>query len=309
MRRDGGDAETGMGVDLGGSLRYADAALGLTAEAGGRYLAAHEDAGYREWGADAAGGAERLWSARDARGLAGHGFDAAMRLRAEVGYGLPAFRGRGGVTPFAGVSTTAFGRDWRAGALWRRGPALEMALEATRGEAAGERPAHGVLFRLTWRPGRAGVPAPRGGARPAPGRGLPRRREAGRRRAGKTSWCARSTTALRRAYAPATTCTWTRTSRPSTAASCCSAAARTRWCGGWSWKRTAAASPAAAGSPRLSRVFSHLRAGIRFAGSRIRSGRRVGGNGLQCKRLRRSGCRPGAEDRTPRGGPGGRILI
>ena len=178
VRRDGGDAETGMGVDLGGSLRYADAALGLTAEAGGRYLAAHEDAGYREWGAsasiridpgvagrgltlsvapswgaDAAGGAERLWSARDARGLAGHGFDAAMRLRAEVGYGLPAFRGRGGVTPFAGVSTTAFGRDWRAGALWRRGPALEMALEATRGESAGERPAHGVLFRLTWRPG------------------------------------------------------------------------------------------------------------------------------------------------------------
>ena len=139
VRRDGGDAETGMGVDLGGSLRYADAALGLTAEAGGRYLAAHEDAGYREWGAsasiridpgvagrgltlsvapswgaDAAGGAERLWSARDARSLAGHGFDAAMRLRAEVGYGLPAFRGRAGVTPFAGVSTTAFGRDWRA---------------------------------------------------------------------------------------------------------------------------------------------------------------------------------------------------
>ena len=178
VRRDGGDAETGMGVDLGGSLRYADAALGLTAEAGGRYLATHEDAGYREWGAsasiridpgvagrgltlsvapswgaDAAGGAERLWSARDARGLGGHGFDAAMRLRAEVGYGLPAFRGRGGVTPFAGVSTTAFGRDWRAGALWRRGPALEMALEATRGESAGGRPAHGVLFRLTWRPG------------------------------------------------------------------------------------------------------------------------------------------------------------
>ena len=178
VRRDGGDAETGMGVDLGGSLRYADAALGLTAKAGGRYLAAHEDAGYREWGAsasiridpgvagrgltlsvapswgaDAAGGAERLWSARDARALAGHGFDAAMRLRAEVGYGLPAFRGRGGVTPFAGLSTTAFGRDWRAGALWRRGPALEMALEATRGESAGARPAHGVLFRLTWRPG------------------------------------------------------------------------------------------------------------------------------------------------------------
>ena len=53
VRRDGGDAETGTGIDLGGSLRYADAALGLTAEASGRYLVTHEDAAYREWGASA----------------------------------------------------------------------------------------------------------------------------------------------------------------------------------------------------------------------------------------------------------------
>ena len=183
VRRDGGDAETGMGVDLGGSLRYADAALGLTAEAGGRYLAAHEDAGYREWGASAsiridpgvagrgltlsvapswgaaaAGGAERLWSARDARGLSGHGFDTAMRLQAEVGYGLSAFRGRGAAMPFAGLSTTAFGRDWRAGARWTRGQALEMSLEAVRRESAGAAPEHGIEFRLAWRPG-ARVPA------------------------------------------------------------------------------------------------------------------------------------------------------
>ena len=104
-----------------GSLRYADAALGLTAEATGRFLAAHN----------------ACW-------LAGHGFNAGMRLRAEVDYGLPAFRGRGAVTPFAGLTTTGtLVRDWSAGALWRRGPALEMALEATRGETAGEPPAHG----------------------------------------------------------------------------------------------------------------------------------------------------------------------
>ena len=181
VRRDGGDAETGMGVDLSGSLRYADAALGLTAEAAGRYLAAHEDAGYREWGAsatiridpgvsgrgltlsvapswgaDAAGGAQRLWSARDARGLAGHGFDTAMRLRAEVGYGLSAFRDRGAAMPFAGVSTTVSGRDWRAGARWTRGQALEMALEAVRRESAGAAPEHGIEFRLAWRLGARG---------------------------------------------------------------------------------------------------------------------------------------------------------
>ena len=181
VRRDDGDAETGAGVDLGGSLRYADAALGLTVEATGRTLLAHEDAAYREWGAsasiqidpgiagrgltlsvvpswgaEAAGSAERLWSVRDARALAGHGFEAAMRLRADVGYGLAAFRGRGAAMPFAGVSTTAFGRDWRAGARWTRGQALEMSLEAVRRESAGAVPEHGIEFRLAWRPGARG---------------------------------------------------------------------------------------------------------------------------------------------------------
>ena len=150
VRHDGGDAETGAGIDLGGSLRYADAALGLTAEASGRYLVAHGDDAYREWGASASvridpgtpgrgltlsvtpswgasatGGAGRLWSVRDARGLGGRGFDAAMRLRAEVGYGLAAFRGKGAVTPFAGLSMAgSMGRDWRFGAQWTRGAAL-----------------------------------------------------------------------------------------------------------------------------------------------------------------------------------------
>ncbi len=196
VRRDGGDAETGAGIDLGGSLRYADAALGLTVDAAGRYLVAHEDAAYREWGASASmridpgaagrgltlsvtpswgasatGGAERLWSVRDARGLAGHGFDAAMRLRADVGYGLSAFRGKGAATPFLGLSTTGpLGRDWRFGARWTRGAALRMSLEATRREAAGVPPAHGIQFGITWRPGARG-PSPAAAA-PAAGAGL-----------------------------------------------------------------------------------------------------------------------------------------
>ena len=194
VRRDGGDAETGAGVDLGGSLRYADAALGLTVDAGGRYLAAHEDDAYREWGASASirldpgtpgrgltlsvmpswgaaatGGAERLWSAHDARGLAGHGFDAALRLRADIGYGLPAFRGRGAAMPFAGMSTMGRGdRDWRAGARWTRGAALRMSLEATRRETAGAPPSHGIAFRVAWRPGARG---PARGAAGAAGAG------------------------------------------------------------------------------------------------------------------------------------------
>ena len=192
VRRDGGDAETGTGIDLGGSLRYADAALGLTAEASGRYLVAHEDDAYREWGASASvridpgtpgrgltlavmptwgasatGGAERLWSVRDARGLGGRGFDTAMRLRAEAGYGLAAFKGRGSVTPFVGLSTAGpTGRDWRFGAQWTHGAALRMSLEATRRESPVAPAAHGVSFRLTWTPGARG-PSSRAAARAA----------------------------------------------------------------------------------------------------------------------------------------------
>ena len=54
---DGGDAETGAGVEIGGRIRYADAGSGLTVEASARTLIAHEDSGYREWGA---GGSVRL---------------------------------------------------------------------------------------------------------------------------------------------------------------------------------------------------------------------------------------------------------
>ena len=189
VRRDGGDAENGAGFNLGGTLRYADGALGLSVETSGRYLLGHEDSAYREWGAsatirvdpgipgrgltlsavpsldaDASGGAERLWSARDARGLSGYGFDTAMRLQAQVGYGFSAFEGKGSMAPFAALSSSGpGGRELRAGALRARGPALQMSLAGTRREAAGERPAHGVGFRLTWRASaREGYPSATG---------------------------------------------------------------------------------------------------------------------------------------------------
>ena len=57
LRHDGGDAETGTGVELGGRVSYTDAGSGLTVEANARKLIAHEDSGYEEWGA---GGSVRL---------------------------------------------------------------------------------------------------------------------------------------------------------------------------------------------------------------------------------------------------------
>ena len=43
--------EGSRGFAFGGALRYPDAGFGLTAEAAGRMLLAHEDAAYREWDA------------------------------------------------------------------------------------------------------------------------------------------------------------------------------------------------------------------------------------------------------------------
>ena len=50
VRHDGGDAETGFGLDLGGGLAWSDPATGIRAEVSGRGLLTHESAGFRERG-------------------------------------------------------------------------------------------------------------------------------------------------------------------------------------------------------------------------------------------------------------------
>ena len=127
VRYDGGDAETGAGLELGAGLRYSSSPL--TIEGRVRGLVAHEDSGYREWGAsgsirvqpgesgrgfslslapvwgEAASGAERLWSARDARELEpSRAFEAEGRLKAEVGYGAAVPHARGVMTHYAGLT-------------------------------------------------------------------------------------------------------------------------------------------------------------------------------------------------------------
>ena len=178
LRHDGGDAETGTGAEVGGRIRYTDAGSGLTVEANARKLVAHEDSGYEEWGAGGSvrldpgasgrglslslapvwgtpsSGVERLWSARDAAGLAPGGeFEAERRLEGEIGYGFEAFGERGLMTPYAGHGLTEAGdRTWRAGVRWSLAPTLAMSLDGTRREASNDDPPeHGVQFRLTVR--------------------------------------------------------------------------------------------------------------------------------------------------------------
>ena len=156
LRHDGGDAETGTGLEVGGGVRYTAGAL--TIEGQVRTLMAHEDGGYKEWGASGAiritpspsghglmlaiapewgrtaSATERLWSARDASALGTDGeFEADRRLAIDAGYGIGLRHGRGVLTPYAGLTLGDAGaRTVRTGARWRLGPGAVLGLETTR---------------------------------------------------------------------------------------------------------------------------------------------------------------------------------
>ena len=177
VRHDAGDAETGTGVEAGAGMRYARGAL--TVEGTVRALVAHEETGYREWGASASvrldpgasgrglaltlapswgaavSGVDRLWSLADTRGLAPErGFAAGRRLEAEVGYGLGPDAAPGLLTPYAGVSLRdGGGRAWRTGWRWQFAPGASLSLEGVREEApfAGIGARHAVMLRGTLR--------------------------------------------------------------------------------------------------------------------------------------------------------------
>ncbi len=167
LRYDGGDAETGSGLEAGGSLRWTSGSLAV--EVAARGLMAHSEDDYEEWGVSgsvryaqypdgrgfsmragsafgaAAGGAERLWSQR-AAGLAGGEFAPGAGFDAEAAYGF-GFRG-GLLTPYTGVALSDSGDVWRAGARWKLGAATEVSLEASlRENAAGDDPESGVLLK------------------------------------------------------------------------------------------------------------------------------------------------------------------
>ena len=161
LRHDGGDAETGVGVELGAGLRYMVGSF--TIEARARTLIAHEASGYEDWGASAAVGltpgasgrglslsiaptwgrtgsaSERLWSARDAGELeGGGGFEADGRIEAQLGYGAALPHNRGLLTPYGALTLgSEGGRTMRGGARWLLDSDLAVTLEATRNESAG----------------------------------------------------------------------------------------------------------------------------------------------------------------------------
>ena len=170
VRHDGGDAETGFGVDLGAGLKWSAPGRRLSGEVDVRGLVVHEDEDFEEWtvsgtvrhapatrsgrglsysltrswGAPGTGGgADWLWAHETLPGLgAGGGGDSGARLDAEVGYGFPVLGSRGVTTPHAGLA-----RGEESGTL-TLGQRLELGASEWRVEAE-----RGVDDRTTLRAG------------------------------------------------------------------------------------------------------------------------------------------------------------
>ena len=176
LRHDGGDAETGTGIDSGAGIRYDGE--GVAIEGAVRRLIAHEESGYEAWGASASvridpdasgrglsltlapsvgagsGGAGRLHSLYIAPGLADHArIDTGGRLEARFGYGLDLRGTRGTLTPYTGLSLTGGGtRSWRVGARVTVAPDVTLGLEGVHREHDGDTRDRGVSLHggLSW---------------------------------------------------------------------------------------------------------------------------------------------------------------
>ena len=180
-RYDGGDAETGFGVDFGGGLSWTSRDLGLEAELRARALVSLDDKDFRErgvagslsWdpdpqsdlgpslslsqtvGASATGGAEALLGRDTLAGLADDdGESLGRQFEARLSYGHPVPGGRFTGTTELGLRVADESREyalgWRLLPVRREQDALELLLEGTRRESTEEErePEHRVRMDL-----------------------------------------------------------------------------------------------------------------------------------------------------------------
>ncbi|MCY3868416.1 MAG: cadherin-like beta sandwich domain-containing protein [Gemmatimonadetes bacterium] len=151
MRYDGGDADTGMGIEIGAGMRYVLSSLGLMIEGRVRGLIAHQEGSYEEWGGsgtirlspnpsgeglslrvsptwgDASGSALALWSRPDMSDIAsGRNSEvyASNRVSTEVAYGVP-LGDKLVATPFVGLQN----RHKRIGVGLHRDSLFGLAVE------------------------------------------------------------------------------------------------------------------------------------------------------------------------------------
>ena len=179
-RHDGGDAETGFGVEIGGGIAWSDPALGLSLDVSGRTLIAHgnddlKDRGYaaalafdpdpatgrgpslslrQEFGGQARGGLDALFQPATLEDRSGS--EATSRWNMEAAYGFPAFGGRWTGSPHVGLGLATSARDYSVG--WRLTPAananapdVSFGLRATRRESDTAQAEHTLGVEITAR--------------------------------------------------------------------------------------------------------------------------------------------------------------
>ena len=181
LLHDGGDGETGVGLELGGGLRYRDQTKGLSAEAFGRRRMVRGDALPREWGAGAAfrvdpgpanlgfsatltqswgrtgSGLKRLWD-QDQEDTAS-GITKGGRTELQLGYGFGTLGGSGVLIPNGAVTIgQGSSRSYRWGGQLEMGSGKELSLEAERRETDNLEPEHVIMLRgvLRFHTGEAG---------------------------------------------------------------------------------------------------------------------------------------------------------
>ena len=176
VRYDAGDAETGLGVDVGAALSWAHTRWGLAVDIEGRTLVLHEAKRFTHSGFSAAltfdpdltsllgpsltlthrlggpsnGGMDALF-AETLPGSGGNG-SGGGQWQAEAAYGMALFRGRFIGAPTLGYTLSGQSNDYRLG--WRLTPvgvnSLPVSAEvgAMRREVVGAEADHGVTFNL-----------------------------------------------------------------------------------------------------------------------------------------------------------------
>ncbi|MCY4264657.1 MAG: hypothetical protein OXE78_07350 [Gammaproteobacteria bacterium] len=127
LRRDSGDAETGFGLDFGGSLDWTDTGSGLTVGLSGRMLALHGEDEFENWGVSAS-------------------LEYDPRPETEQGFALALLRGLGGLAP--GRAQALFGVGGFPGLTAPVVPADagDWRIEASYGLAAGRRGLSGSFY-------------------------------------------------------------------------------------------------------------------------------------------------------------------
>ena len=161
LRQDGGDPETGAGMDIGGGLAFTDSVTWLSLDVQVHTLVVHQADGFRErgmslsfgwdptpsspmgltariapaWGGQATGGAEALWNSQmSCGGMGSHQmYGAGRQVNAEIGYGLPV-GARFVATPRVGYSASQYGGDYSLGLLNSEELRLELGVDAQRRE-------------------------------------------------------------------------------------------------------------------------------------------------------------------------------